>query len=152
MITASHYIRNLHQNIKTGSLNWSFSNRTFEFKELLIFFPGFVTKKGWQEFLPFQKSTDQKQLSRGVVRKNCSEIMQQIYRRTPMPKSYFNKVAKPLRGNCFWQKSKIIIYHLRLSCTSKYTHVYTRTSARTSTCLHSVILEDTQFYSMHYYF
>ena len=30
---------------------------------------------------------------RGVLRKRCSEIMQQIYRRTPMPKCDFSKVA-----------------------------------------------------------
>ena len=35
----------------------------------------------------------QKQPSRGVLRKRCSENMQQIYRRTPMPKCDFNKVS-----------------------------------------------------------
>ena len=35
----------------------------------------------------------QKQPFRGVFRKRYSENMQQIYRRTPMPKSDFNKVA-----------------------------------------------------------
>ena len=34
-----------------------------------------------------------KQPSIGVLRKRCSENMQQIYRRTPMPKCDFNKVA-----------------------------------------------------------
>ena len=34
-----------------------------------------------------------KQLSRGVLRKRCSENVQQIYRRTPMPKCDFNKAA-----------------------------------------------------------
>ena len=34
-----------------------------------------------------------KQLSRGVVRKECSENMQQIYRKTPMPKCHFSEVA-----------------------------------------------------------
>ena len=38
----------------------------------------------------------QKQLPRGVPRKRCSENMQQIYRRTPMPKCSFNKIAKQL--------------------------------------------------------
>ena len=36
----------------------------------------------------------QKQPSKGVFRKRCSENMQQIYRRAPMPKCDFNKVAK----------------------------------------------------------
>ena len=40
----------------------------------------------------------QRQLSRGVLRKRCSENMQQIYRRTSMPKCDFNKVA--LRHGC----------------------------------------------------
>ena len=35
----------------------------------------------------------QKQPSRGVLRKRCSENTQQIYRRTTMPKCDFNKVA-----------------------------------------------------------
>ena len=36
----------------------------------------------------------EKQPSRGVLRKRCSENIQQIYRRTPMPKCDYNKVAK----------------------------------------------------------
>ena len=35
----------------------------------------------------------QKQPSKYVLRKRCPENMQQIYRRTPMPKCDFNKVA-----------------------------------------------------------
>ena len=38
----------------------------------------------------------QNQPSRGVLGKRCPENMQQIYRRTPMPKCDFNKVAKQL--------------------------------------------------------
>ena len=38
---------------------------------------------------------------RGVLKKRCSENIQQMYRRTPMPKCDFNKVAKQskLQGN-----------------------------------------------------
>ena len=56
----------------------------------------------------------QRQPSRGVPSKICSENMQQIYRRTPMPKCDFNKaevwfqylsehllLGTPL-GGCFW--------------------------------------------------
>ena len=39
---------------------------------------------------------DQKHTSIGVLRKMCSENVQQIYRRTPMLKSDFKKVAKQL--------------------------------------------------------
>ena len=39
------------------------------------------------------QSEIQKQPPRGVPRKSYSENMQQIYRRTPMPKCNFNKVA-----------------------------------------------------------
>ena len=41
-------------------------------------------------------SLRQKQPPRGVPWKRCSENMQQIYRRTPMPKGDFTKVAKQL--------------------------------------------------------
>ena len=41
----------------------------------------------------------QKQPSEGVIIKMCSENMQQIYRRTPMPKCDFNKVALELYWN-----------------------------------------------------
>ena len=40
-----------------------------------------------------------KQPSRGVLIKRCSENMQQICRRTPIPKCDFNKVAKELYWN-----------------------------------------------------
>ena len=40
----------------------------------------------------FEDMKYQKQPVRSVLRKKCSEIMQQIYWRTPMPKCDFNKV------------------------------------------------------------
>ena len=42
------------------------------------------------------KSSIIKQPSRGVLRKRCSVNMQQLCRRTPMPKCDFNKVAEQL--------------------------------------------------------
>ena len=42
------------------------------------------------------KNSIQKQLFREVLRKGCSENIQQIYRRTPMRKCDFNKVALQL--------------------------------------------------------
>ena len=41
-----------------------------------------------------------KQLFRGVLKKSCSENMQQIYGGTPMAKCDFNKVALQLYWNC----------------------------------------------------
>ena len=41
----------------------------------------------------FEWCTVQKQPSRGVLRKRCSENMQQMCKRTPMPKCYFNDFA-----------------------------------------------------------
>ena len=41
-----------------------------------------------------QSNVVQKQPSRGVLIKMCSENMQQMNIRTPMPKCDFNKVAK----------------------------------------------------------
>ena len=48
--------------------------------------------------LGFQRKSAifQKQPYRGVLKKGCSENMQQIYRRTPTLKRDFNKVAKQL--------------------------------------------------------
>ena len=43
-----------------------------------------------------KKINEQKQSSRAVLIKRCSENIQQMYRRTPMPKCDFNKVAKQL--------------------------------------------------------
>ena len=42
---------------------------------------------------------------RGIPRKRCSENMRQIYRRTPMPKCDFNKVAKQVmnKGCRLWR-------------------------------------------------
>ena len=49
-----------------------------------------------EKIVPSNQSTIQKQPSRVVDRKRCSENMQQIYRRTPMPKFNFNEFAKEL--------------------------------------------------------
>ena len=38
----------------------------------------------------------QKQPSKGVLKKRCSEKMQQIYKKIPMPTRNFNKVAMHL--------------------------------------------------------
>ena len=47
---------------------------------------------------PYKKF--QKQPSRGVLRKRCSENMQQIYRRTPIPKGDVNFIEISLRYGC----------------------------------------------------
>ena len=57
-------------------------------------------------------SINQKQPSRGVLWKQCSENRQQIYRRTLMPKCDFNKVAKQLYWNHIsaWVVSVNLLY------------------------------------------
>ena len=47
----------------------------------------------------FWKCLSHKQPSRGVLRKMCSENMQQIYRRTPMSKCDFNKAIKAMQSS-----------------------------------------------------
>ena len=47
-----------------------------------------------------QCKKQQKQPPSGVPRKRCSENMQEMYRRTPMPKCDFNKVAVALSHGC----------------------------------------------------
>ena len=48
------------------------------------------------------------QPSRGVSRKSCSEDMQQICRRTPMPKCYFNKAAKQIIEITLWHEFSLL--------------------------------------------
>ena len=54
----------------------------------------------------------QKQLSRGILRKTCSENMQQIYW-TPMPKCDFNNVTEELH----W-------HHIRHGCPPVLLHIF----------------------------
>ena len=51
------------------------------------------------QWLNYFLSVRQKQSFRGVLRKRCSEIMLQIYRRTPKPKCDFYKAAKQFYWN-----------------------------------------------------
>ena len=53
-----------------------------------------------------------KQPPRGVLKKRCSENMQQIYRRTSMPKCDFNKVAKHDTFVCMANIYIIIILYI----------------------------------------
>ena len=48
------------------------------------------------ELYQLKERKSQKQPSRGVLKKSCSENMQQIYRRTPILKFDFNKGALQL--------------------------------------------------------
>ena len=54
-------------------------------------------------------SVIQKQPSRGVHNKRCSENMQQIYKRTPMPKYNFNKrqIKRKLYQKVSFHKSQV---------------------------------------------
>ena len=56
-------------------------------------------------------NSSQKQPPRGVFKKRCSENMQQIYRRTPMPKCDFNKVAKQL----YWNHTSAWLFSCKIS-------------------------------------
>ena len=55
----------------------------------------------------------QKQSSRGILRfrKRCSENMQQMYRRTSMPKCHFNKVAKQF----YWNLTSAWVFSLKFA-------------------------------------
>ena len=59
----------------------------------LCFVQNFLTITVW----PYIAANFQKDLSRVVLRKRCSENMQQIYRRTPLPRCDFNKIEKQLK-------------------------------------------------------
>ena len=55
--------------------------------------------------------TIQKQPPRDVPRKRCSENMQQIYRRTTMPKCDFNKVALQL----YWNRTLVWVFSCKFA-------------------------------------
>ena len=64
-----------------------------------------------------RKTIFSKQPFRGVFIKRCSENMQQVYRRTPMPKCDFNKVAKQPYWNhtSAWVFCKLAAYFQKTS-------------------------------------
>ena len=62
----------------------------------------------------------QEQPSRGVLKKRCSGNMQQIYRRTPMPKWDFNKVA-----NCTLAWAFSCKFAAYFQNTLSYEHLWT---------------------------
>ena len=58
-------------------------------------------------------STFSLKLTKGVLVIRCSENMQHIYRRTPMRKCDFNKVAKQLYWNTLWHGcSPVSLLHI----------------------------------------
>ena len=65
----------------------------------------YFNKRQWEVVLAavLQNCCSQKQPSRGVLRKRCSENMQQIYWRTPMPKFDLlcNFIEIAIRHGCF---------------------------------------------------
>ena len=64
-------------------------------QHLWVFFQKYLI--AWAK--DFVTNNFQKQASRGVLKKRCSENMHQIYRGTPMPKCDFNKIALQLYWN-----------------------------------------------------
>ena len=71
-------------------------------KNLHLFYKVLLNKKSFiycdpkQKYLVVVYKHEQKQRSKGVLRKRCSENMQEIYRRTTMLKCDFIKFAKQL--------------------------------------------------------
>ena len=100
-------IRICYRHTYMMKLIWSKFHHSFRMAVCLVKFDNYMIK--W-----VQMTKVQKQPSRGVFKKRCSEDMQHIYRRTPMPKSNFNKVAMqlfsrtPLKG-CFWNFLKLCV-------------------------------------------
>ena len=60
----------------------------------------------WRVIILLTLVTIQNQPSRGFLRKRCTENMQEIYRRTPIPKCDFNKVTKQL----YWNHTSTRVY------------------------------------------
>ena len=68
-------------------------------------------------------SSIQKQPSRGVPWKRCSENKQQIYRRTPMPKCHFNKVTKQF----YWNRTSAWVFSCKFAAQLFSEHFFLRT-------------------------
>ena len=81
--------------------------------------------KMWEKFII--KYDMQKQPSRGILRKKYSENMQQIYRRTPMPKWDFIKVQFSLIEITLWYEcSPVNLLHIYRITFSKNTSGWIR--------------------------
>ena len=98
---------------------WSLKILKIKLRKVLFLYQ---KKKLLQQALSKKKKKYQKQLSRGVLTKRYSENMQQIYRRTLMPKCDFNKVARnfieiTLQHGC----SPVNLLHIFRTPFSKYT-------------------------------
>ena len=65
-----------------------------------------ISKSFGREKSNFLDYQEQNQPFRGVLRKRCSENMQQIYRRTPMSKCDFDKAAKRL----YWNHNSVLVF------------------------------------------
>ena len=59
----------------------------------------------------FKILKQKKQPARGVLKKRCPENMQQIYKKTPMPKRDFNKVALQL----YWNRTLVWTFHCKFA-------------------------------------
>ena len=71
-----------------------------------------VTNKSIQKnYFPVFTLVRQKHPSKGVLRKRCSENMQQIFRRAPMPRWDFNKVAKQL----YWNRTSAWVFSCKFA-------------------------------------
>ena len=104
-ISACNFIKKRNS---TRVLSYEFCdifNDTFFAEHLRAMSSGYVANACWN-------SDEQEQPSRGVLRKWCSENMQQIYRRTPMPKCDFNKVALQLEITLRHECSPVNLLHI----------------------------------------
>ena len=78
----------------------------FELKNLILYDSARMSNNSWMVWLNIQK-----QPSWGDLRKRCSEYLQKIYRRTPMPKCGFNKFALQL----YWNRTFARVFSCRFA-------------------------------------
>ena len=104
----SHHFSSQFYPIFTKQLFLTYSGLCFHFaspkntRKILISwrFQGMWNESTRQKRVKLKLMTFQRQPLRGVLRKRCSENMQQNYRRTPTPKCDFNKFVLQLYWNC----------------------------------------------------
>ena len=95
----------------------------------------FTSGIGLDNLMNVLKDCIQKQPSGGVLRKRYSENMKQIYRRTPLPKYDFNKVALQL----YWNRTSAWVFSCKFAAYFQNTFSQEHLWRATSDCIQYLI-------------
>ena len=97
---------------------WKSQSRTWQSKTRKVIYRLAIKKKPDRTTIHILLL--QKQPFRCVLEKRCSENIKQIYRRTPMPKCGFNKVARKL----YWNRTLAWVFFCKFTAYFQNTFSY----------------------------